>query len=40
MTPLEGNMAGASEPVDVYTNRQRIAASIQTARFTQIVASS
>jgi hypothetical protein len=25
MTPLEGNMAGASEPVDVSTKRQRIA---------------
>ena len=25
MTPLEGNMAGASKPVDVSTKRQRIA---------------
>jgi RNA-directed DNA polymerase len=25
MKPLEGNMAGASEPVDVSTKRQRIA---------------
>ena len=25
MTPLEGNMAGASEPVDVSTKQQRIA---------------
>ena len=23
MTPLEGNMAGASEPITVYTNQQR-----------------
>ena len=25
MTPLEGNMAGASKPVDVFTKQQRIA---------------